>query len=59
MIKKMIILKFSNNSKNTSYIYTNIVTVNSSKILLGNEFNLNYKSSYGKQYIKSFLIYLI
>ncbi len=39
----------SNNNINTSYIYANIVPVNSSKILLGNEFNLNYKSSYGNQ----------
>ena len=39
----------SNNNVNTSYIYANIVPVNSSKILLGNEFNLNYKSSYGNQ----------
>ncbi len=38
-----------NNSKNTSYIYANIVPINSSKILLGNEFNINYKSSYGNQ----------
>ena len=39
----------SNNSKNTSYIYANTVPINSSKILLGNEFNLNYKSSYNNQ----------
>ena len=45
----MIILKSSNNNVNTSYIYANIVPINSSRILLGNEFNLNYKSSYDNQ----------
>ncbi len=42
------IISGSNNT-NTSYVYANIVPINSSKILLGNEFNLNYKSSYGNQ----------
>ena len=39
----------SSNNTSTSYIYANIVPLNSSRILLGNEFNLNYKSSYGNQ----------
>ena len=42
------IISGSNNT-NTSHIYANIVPLNSSKILLGNEFNLNYKSSYNNQ----------
>ena len=47
--KKLYYLYDCNNSKNASYIYANIVPVNSSKILLGNEFDLNYKSTYGNQ----------
>ncbi len=37
---------YNNNSENISYIYANIVPINSSKILLGNEFTLDYKSTY-------------
>ena len=37
---------YNNNSENISYIYANMVPINSSKILLGNEFTLDYKSTY-------------
>ena len=40
---------YSNNSENISYIYANIVPINSSKILLGNEFTLDYKSTYNSE----------
>ena len=40
---------YSNNSENVSYIYANIVPINSSKILLGNEFTLDYKSTYNNE----------
>ena len=36
----------SENNNNISYIYANIVPINSSKILLGNQFTLDYKSTY-------------
>ena len=39
----------NSNNDNISYIYANIVPINSSKILLGNEFTLDYKSTYGNQ----------
>ncbi len=37
------------NNNTISYIYANIVPVNSSKILSGNEFTLNYKSNYNNE----------
>jgi len=37
------------NNNNISYIYANIVPINSSKILLGNEFTLDYKSTYSNE----------
>ena len=40
---------YNNNNDNISYIYANIVPINSSKILLGNEFTLNYKSTYNNE----------
>ncbi len=40
---------FKHNNENISDIYANIVPLNSSKILLGNEFTLNYKSSYNNE----------
>ena len=40
---------YSNNSENISYIYANVVPINSSKILLGNEFTLDYKSTYNNE----------
>ena len=36
-------------NKNISEVYANIVPKNSSKILYGNEFTINYRSSYGNQ----------
>ncbi|MEM0133454.1 hypothetical protein [Acidiplasma sp.] len=39
----------NNNNDNISYLYANIVPINSSKILLGNEFTLNYKSTYNNE----------
>ncbi len=38
---------YRNGNGNISYIYANIVPVNSSKILLGNEFTLDNKGTYG------------
>ncbi len=40
---------FKHDNENISDIYANIVPLNSSKILLGNEFTLNYKSSYNNE----------
>ena len=37
------------NNNNVSYIYANIVPINSSKILLGNQFTLNYKGTYSNE----------
>ncbi|ARD85491.1 hypothetical protein FAD_1647 [Ferroplasma acidiphilum] len=42
------IIANENNNK-ISYIYANIVPINSSKILLGNEFTLNYKGTYSNE----------
>ena len=39
----------NSNNDNISYIYANIVPINSSKILLGNEFTLDYKSTYNNE----------
>ena len=38
---------YRNGNENISYIYANIVPINSSKILLGNEFTLDDKGTYG------------
>ncbi|WP_298407326.1 hypothetical protein [Ferroplasma sp.] len=38
---------YRNGNGNISYIYANIVPINSSKILLGNEFTLDNKGTYG------------
>ena len=38
---------YRNGNENISYIYANIVPINSSKILLGNEFTLDNKGTYG------------
>ncbi|WP_201779309.1 hypothetical protein, partial [Acidiplasma aeolicum] len=40
---------YNNNNENISYLYANIVPINSSKILLGNEFTLDYKSTYNNE----------
>ncbi|EQB70933.1 MAG: hypothetical protein AMDU4_FER2C00210G0001 [Ferroplasma sp. Type II] len=38
---------YRNGNENISYVYANIVPINSSKILLGNEFTLDNKGTYG------------
>ena len=38
---------YRNGNGNISYVYANIVPINSSKILLGNEFTLDNKGTYG------------
>ncbi len=40
---------FNENNNTISYIYANILPLNSSKILLGNEFTLNYKNTYNNE----------